>query len=328
MMTASLRIERLEGETPPWWHALPMARLRAGRLATLEVALDHPGISRRHALFFPGQGGWFLRDLNSEQGTFLNDRRIPPETDIALHDGDLVRLADGPVLRVLIFERDESWWRTCQTPCHLWHAAEKAFTERKMRLFLTACCRSVWADLPDPRSRAAVEVMERFADGRAARDDLDEAARRATDAISAADLGVGFTGQYCIDLENWNLGPSHTYPTPAGVVAQVTAVPELAGVGVDWFAIPLVTCAAACELLRDLLAPPFRQPGCDPRWLTPNVAAVARSIYDTSEFGDMPILGDALEEAGCTDAALLDHCRTTVRHVRGCFVLDQILGKA
>jgi hypothetical protein len=57
------------------------------------------------------------------------------------------------------------------------------------------------------------------------------------------------------------------------------------------------------------------------------VAAVAKTIYDERRFEDMPILADALEEAGCTSELILGHCRSGGEHVRGCWVLDLILSE-
>jgi hypothetical protein len=56
------------------------------------------------------------------------------------------------------------------------------------------------------------------------------------------------------------------------------------------------------------------------------VAQVARAIYDGRRFADLPVLADALEESGCTDEAILRHCRSGGEHARGCWVLDALLG--
>jgi hypothetical protein len=61
---------------------------------------------------------------------------------------------------------------------------------------------------------------------------------------------------------------------------------------------------------------------------TARVVRLAQLIYDQHHFGDMPVLADALEEAGCTDEAILSHCRGRGPHVRGCWVVDLLLGKA
>jgi hypothetical protein len=69
----------------------------------------------------------------------------------------------------------------------------------------------------------------------------------------------------------------------------------------------------------------------DPAWLTWNhgtVPAIARHVYDDRAFHDLPILADALEDAGCTNTDLLDHCRGPGPHVRGCWAVDLLLGKS
>lgn len=83
-----------------------------------------------------------------------------------------------------------------------------------------------------------------------------------------------------------------------------------------------------CELLRDVAGNPFRPSLIDPRWLSwegGTIPNLARAIYDERAFDRMPILGDALEEAGCADDAILSHCRGPGPHVRGCWVVDLIL---
>jgi hypothetical protein len=89
--------------------------------------------------------------------------------------------------------------------------------------------------------------------------------------------------------------------------------------------------ALHCVWLRDLLGPlPFRPAAIDPAWLTWNdgtVQKIAQGIYDERAFDRMPILADALEEAGCTNQDILVHCRQHGEHVRGCWAVDLVLGK-
>ena len=68
-------------------------------------------------------------------------------------------------------------------------------------------------------------------------------------------------------------------------------------------------------------------PTLDPAWLTPTVQSIAAAIYQDRAFDRLPILADALEEAGCTNADVLLHCRQPGEHVRGCWVVDLLLGK-
>jgi hypothetical protein len=84
-------------------------------------------------------------------------------------------------------------------------------------------------------------------------------------------------------------------------------------------------------LLQDVFGPlPFRPVAIDPAWLRWNfgtVPAIARHVYEDRAFHDLPILADALEDAGCTDQDILTHCRLPGEHVRGCWVVDLLLGK-
>lgn len=84
-----------------------------------------------------------------------------------------------------------------------------------------------------------------------------------------------------------------------------------------------------CRLLREVFGNPFRRVKRDPAWLTSDVVALARGIYDERAFDRMPILADALQDAGCTNEGLLNHCRDPDQlHVRGCWALDLVLGKS
>lgn len=80
-------------------------------------------------------------------------------------------------------------------------------------------------------------------------------------------------------------------------------------------------------IVRDIYGPnPFRIAAFEPRWRTPEVIGISRRIYDERDFAAMPILADALEDAGC-DADVLAHCRGPGPHVRGCWVIDLVLAK-
>jgi hypothetical protein len=86
--------------------------------------------------------------------------------------------------------------------------------------------------------------------------------------------------------------------------------------------------AAQCDLIRDVFGNPFRPVAVHYGWITATVVRLARGIYEGGAFDRLPILADALEEAGCDNAAVLAHCRGEGPHVRGCWVLDLLLGKS
>jgi hypothetical protein len=80
-------------------------------------------------------------------------------------------------------------------------------------------------------------------------------------------------------------------------------------------------------VLREVVGNPFRPVAFDPRWLTADVVGLARGIYDHRAFDRLPLLADALMDAGCDNDDVLSHCRSGGSHVRGCWVVDLALGK-
>jgi hypothetical protein len=80
-------------------------------------------------------------------------------------------------------------------------------------------------------------------------------------------------------------------------------------------------------IIRDIFGNPFRPVSFSPEWRTSTAVALARQMYDSRDFSAMPILADALQDAGCDNADVLAHCRGPVPHVRGCWVVDLMLDK-
>jgi len=88
------------------------------------------------------------------------------------------------------------------------------------------------------------------------------------------------------------------------------------------------------EILRDIAGNPFRPVTFSPCSRTATVTNLAQTIYDDRQLPSglfdnqrMTVLADALEEAGCDNKDILDHCRSGGEHVRGCWVVDLVLGK-
>ncbi|MBP3953753.1 hypothetical protein J8F10_00360 [Gemmata sp. G18] len=79
--------------------------------------------------------------------------------------------------------------------------------------------------------------------------------------------------------------------------------------------------------MRDIFGNPFRPVAFSPSWRTSTAIAIASQMYESRDFSAMPILADALQDAGCDNANVLDHCRSPGPHVRGCWVVDLVLGK-
>jgi hypothetical protein len=118
--------------------------------------------------------------------------------------------------------------------------------------------------------------------------------------------------------------------------------PDAPRTGPDLFAEQKATeeRAAQCQIMRDVLGNPFRP--LPPRkgrraweeqfrrWREWNERAafkLAEVIYREARFDDTPVLADALEDAGCAEAAILEHLRSPGPHVRGCWALSLLLGQ-
>jgi hypothetical protein len=125
----------------------------------------------------------------------------------------------------------------------------------------------------------------------------------------------------CLAVEQ---GRKVTYP-PQAARAQGEALERVAGqvgLAAEWEQ----QAQAHCDLLRDIIGNPFRPVAFSPEWGTDTVLALARQIRESRDFSAMPILADALQDAGCDNADILDHCRGPGPHVRGCWVVDLVLG--
>ena len=124
------------------------------------------------------------------------------------------------------------------------------------------------------------------------------------------------------------------YPTNPGEVALI-AYAALGHDPDDLITIPAERIAATVRrytthpavYLRDIFGNPFRPVAFSPAWRTDTTVALAGRMYEERDFSAMPILADALEDAGCTDPDLLGHLRGSGPHVRGCWVVDLVLGK-
>jgi hypothetical protein len=222
----------------------------------------------------------------------------------------------------------EQEWLACTDPTPMLKFLRRKATKRKLRLFACACCRQVWRMLKDEVSRQAVEISESFADGEVTAKGLAGAARKANEA---ADL-LRFEAPLSMRLATWaarDAADAAAMAAEKGLDAgRVAATAEMVRAAITYTpARPKCQCA----LLRDLFGNPFHpQPALDPAWLAwhdGTARKLAQAIYLERRFADLPVLADALEEAGCSDADILNHCRQSAEHVRGCWVVDLLLGK-
>jgi hypothetical protein len=227
----------------------------------------------------------------------------------------------------------EAEWLTCAEPDRmLWlPLIRNKISDRKLRLFACACCRRMWNLLTDERSRNVVEVAEKYADGLATQEEL-EAAREMARQAETSPVITGSTP----------LGPAVHY-TPGSVASSAAAIgtrfsPRPTAIFMAIFAEKIAGDRAAyaaerkeqAAIFRDLIGNPFRPSAIAPAsldWNGGTVGKIALAIYHNREFDHLGIVADALEEAGCTDANILAHCRGPGSHVRSCWALDLVLVK-
>jgi hypothetical protein len=218
----------------------------------------------------------------------------------------------------------ERQWLTAESPSAISDAVRKRQNARKMRLFGSACCRRLGDLLADPRSWDAIGVAEQFADG-------EVKVKSLTAARSAAQAAVNDLGQpkYRWEADGWAaIAVEMLVWGTAKVYFQLSANRAAEAIGQSGVRTNAGESAIQVGLLRDIFGNPFRPAAFDPAWRTSTVAAIARQMYESRDFGAMPILADALQDAGCENAELLDHCLGPGPHVRGCWVVDLVLGKS
>jgi hypothetical protein len=213
---------------------------------------------------------------------------------------------------------ERKWIRTSSPNSMLDFVQHHSADGRKTRLFASAAMRSLWAILPDLRSRRAVEVAEAFADRLVSFDELRGAEEEASRIPQVVDTSLWGGSK---SRAAWGAAATAAFQHRQAAGAAVLAVVGC-GEPVEsqrkWL----------CDLLREVFGNPFRPVVLDPDWRSANdglAPRLAREIYDTRRFGELPVVADALEDAGCDLRELLDHLRRPGGHVRGCWALDAVL---
>jgi hypothetical protein len=233
---------------------------------------------------------------------------------------------------------NESQWQNGAYPDALLAHVRRRVSKRKLRLYACACCRRIEHKLTDERSRRALEVSEQFADG-LVREDLRAAHRAANSASAAArrQLGAGHVDPFTESEEGqvWQATRAALRLVTEREVVGAASEAWAAG-GVTWAQRDRARKAQA-PLVREIFGNPFRPVSFSPEvlaWHDGEVVRLAQAIYDRRllpsgllDHTRLLILADALEEAGCTDQAVLDHCRRQAEHFRGCWLIDQLTGR-
>jgi hypothetical protein len=205
---------------------------------------------------------------------------------------------------------EAEWWE-CVDPVHMLQFLRGRASDRKDRLFLYACARRVWP-LLRPEERQQYEDSAAYADGLIGREDL--LGSPGTPDPMYAESRRATIWDFSDALTAFNRLALEGKGSPQG--ARPAARAEE---------------AAQSAVVRDVFGNPFRAVDLPPftlSWHDAAVVRLAREIYDGRRFADLPVLADALEEAGCTDAGILGHLRGPRVHVLGCWALDLVLGRS
>lgn len=249
----------------------------------------------------------------------------------------------------------ETEWDACTDPTPMLEFLHGKASERKLRLYLCGGCQRIAHLFFSPESLAAIEIAERFADGQASAEELHRAEWDAESPTFGYDFDEGF----------WEM--ETTRPRKQVVICRLVelgALTESALNGGEWLmnvgvrgellAAAVLAESCACYDLREgvpnwalraipsikwpsrwlcdcVFGNPFHPVCLDHSWLALTDGAIpkmAKVIYADRAFAHLPLLADALEEAGCDSREILDHCRSGGEHVRGCWVVDLLLGKS
>jgi biotin carboxyl carrier protein len=244
----------------------------------------------------------------------------------------------------------ESDWATCTDPqamlSSLW---DRGASDRKFRLYACAMARWLALGRPDGVLLRTVELVEQGADAGTL-----EGCREGLAAVRAELIGAYYDRPRPLAPRYVSVGsvvsPSsvvclllammvfnEVQAAQHGIVVETMFLPEdFVDYGSHLYRLLPLTPGEharyqrgdAVGLLRDIFGDPFREVMLDPAWRTEAVVGLARGMYETRNFSPMPVLADALEDAGCADPGVLAHCRATTPHTRGCFVVDAVLGKS
>jgi Uncharacterized protein conserved in bacteria (DUF2199) len=232
-------------------------------------------------------------------------------TDLCVIDGSNMPVRENDLMT-------ELEWLASHEPWRMLKVVERSKpSDRKVRLFNAAVCRQFWDYLPEA-SQAILSESELPADG-LLQVSSDELCWRANAAVAPIDR------QY----------PTKQFPNAEVRIQRYAAVAvcyavisnDLWGAAAALDEIDSTAKQSHSTIIRDVFGNPFRSSDLHSAWLTPKVRVLAEQIYDDRTFERLPALAERLATAGCENDDVLAHCSHGGQHVRGCWVVDLILGR-
>jgi hypothetical protein len=218
----------------------------------------------------------------------------------------------------------------------------RTVSPRKLRLFGIACCRRIWSLMTDDECRSAVLLAERLAEGEGSRVEAAQFRRELREEYLTLSERMGAKDKEA-HVRLWCIGAAQNLLHDEEEYLAGTGDADLLGV---WqsacYAVAHHSAKrfggpptkkffdeheAQADLLREVLGNPLRPVRFDPRWRDPAAVELARAVYQERAFDRLPVLADALKDAGCGSKEILNHCRAKGDHVRGCWVVDLVLAR-
>jgi hypothetical protein len=227
----------------------------------------------------------------------------------------------------------EAEWLACADTRSMLRLVQDSASERRLRLFVLACCWEVWGASADEPTRLALECADRFAEaGSSVKKNLVRVRTGHAVIECGASEPLGQMSVWDGDDSLKRVDVSAVDPALRTVLEELACARKLIPM-LDWLVEQLGRTGLSpfrqAELFRDIVPGPFSPPLFRSAWRTENGGAalrVAQTIYDEEAFDQLPILADALLDAGCDSDAILRHLHGCGPHVRDCWALDLILG--
>lgn len=242
----------------------------------------------------------------------------------------------------------ENEWRTGTDFAEHVRFVHDRLSPRRQRLLAVAFCRAAGDPFAHPDLAAALDVIDRSADGDSPAAEVERARQRcravAVEAREthrrAVDAGAGTQSAATALLLRSELAWAVAFAATTPLTVEDVGLRALTAVTAEALEAvldrsnraPRVTTVERLNarlrgMVWEVAGNPFRAPHFAPEWRTDTAVALARQMYEARDFSATPILADALQDAGCDAEELLAHCRdTTAAHVRGCWAVDAVLG--
>lgn len=221
----------------------------------------------------------------------------------------------------------EAEWLASTDPETMIEFKRGTTNDRKLRLFACSCLRQVHSRVSDC-SLISDELFlaERFCDGLASSSDL---------RFARSQLGArgGYSALWAENnvrsalLEKSAVTAARSAIYYLGSFFHLLAVNDEGKSAGEAKELSRAAVIQSLSVFRDIFGNPFRSVTFAPEWRTAAAVALAESMYQARDFGAMPVLADALQDAGCEHEDILSHCRGPGPHVRGCWVVDLVTGR-